>query len=124
MSTVPDDRQYTADHEWVVTDGSILTVGVTQYAADALGDVVYVDHPAVGSTIAAGAIVGEVESTKSVGEIFAPVSGTVTETNQAVVDDPELINRDPYGEGWLFKVESTDTPELLDATAYTALIGQ
>lgn len=124
MSTVPDDRQYTSDHEWVVTDGSILTVGVTQYAADALGDVVYVDHPAVGSTIAAGAIVGEVESTKSVGEIFAPVSGTVTETNQAVVDDPELINRDPYGEGWLFKVESTDTPELLDATAYTALIGQ
>ena len=124
MSNVPDNLHYTSDHEWVLADGSILTVGITQYAADALGDVVYVDHPAVGSSVAAGAIVGEVESTKSVGEIFAPVSGTVTETNQAVADDPELINRDPYGEGWLFKVETTETPELLDATAYQALIGE
>lgn len=124
MSNVPDNLHYTSDHEWVLAEGSLLTVGITQYAADALGDVVYVDHPAVGSSVAAGAIVGEVESTKSVGEIFAPVTGTVTETNQAVADDPELINRDPYGEGWLFKVETTDTPELLDATAYKALIGE
>ncbi len=124
MSDIPADLHYTSDHEWVRTNGSLLTVGITAYAADALGDVVYVDHPAVGSTVTAGAIVGEVESTKSVGEIFAPVSGTVTETNQAVVDDPELINRDPYGEGWLFTVETTEQPELMDADAYRALIGE
>ena len=124
MSDIPADLHYTSDHEWVRTNGSLLTVGITAYAADALGDVVYVDHPAVGSSVTAGAIVGEVESTKSVGEIFAPVSGTVTETNQAVVDDPELINRDPYGEGWLFTVETTEQPELMDADAYRALIGE
>ncbi len=124
MSDIPADLHYTSDHEWVRTNGSLLTVGITAYAADSLGDVVYVDHPAVGSTVTAGAIVGEVESTKSVGEIFAPVSGTVTETNQAVVDDPELINRDPYGEGWLFTVETTEQPELMDANAYRALIGE
>lgn len=123
MSDVRDDLHYTSDHEWVAREGTILTVGITAYAAESLGDVVYVDHPAVGSSVQSGAIVGEVESTKSVGEIFSPVSGTVTETNQAVVDDPELINRDPYGEGWLFKVDSSDTPELLDAAAYRALIG-
>jgi len=99
-------------------------VGITQYAADALGDVVYVDHPAVGSSIAAGAIVGEVESTKSVGEIFAPAAGEVVEVNQAVVDDPALINRDPYGEGWLFKVTASDTSGFLDADAYRQLIGE
>ena len=124
MSDIPADLHYTSDHEWVRSNGSLLTVGITAYAADSLGDVVYVDHPAVGSTVTAGAIVGEVESTKSVGEIFAPVSGTVTETNQAVVDDPELINRDPYGEGWLFTVETTEQPELMDANAYRALIGE
>lgn len=124
MSDIPADLHYTSDHEWVRQNGSLLTVGITAYAADSLGDVVYVDHPAVGSTVSAGAIVGEVESTKSVGEIFAPVSGTVTETNHAVVDDPELINRDPYGEGWLFTVETNDQPELLDADAYRALIGE
>ncbi|CAI8391686.1 MAG: Glycine cleavage system H protein [Cellulomonadaceae bacterium TMED98] len=124
MSDIPADLHYTSDHEWVRHNGSLLTIGITAYAAESLGDVVYVDHPAVGSTVSAGAIVGEVESTKSVGEIFAPVSGTVTETNQAVVDDPELINRDPYGEGWLFTVETNDQPELLDADAYRALIGE
>ena len=124
MSDIPADLHYTSDHEWVRSNGSLLTVGITAYAADALGDVVYVDHPAVGSSVTAGAIVGEVESTKSVGEIFAPVSGTVTETNQAVVDDPELINRDPYGEGWLFTVETTEQPELMEADAYRALIGE
>ncbi len=124
MSDVPSHLHYTADHEWVQADGDSLKIGITRYAADALGDVVYVDHPAVGSSVQAGAIVGEVESTKSVGEIFSPVTGTVVETNQAVVDDPELINRDPYGEGWLFRVDTTESPELMDADAYTALIGQ
>lgn len=124
MSDVPSHLHYTADHEWVLADGDSLKIGITRYAADALGDVVYVDHPAVGSSVQAGAIVGEVESTKSVGEIFSPVTGTVVETNQAVVDDPELINRDPYGAGWLFRVDTTDSPDLMDADAYTALIGQ
>lgn len=123
MSDVPAHLHYTSDHEWVLADGDSLKVGITRYAADALGDVVYVDHPAVGSSVHAGAIVGEVESTKSVGEIFSPVTGTVVETNQAVVDDPELINRDPYGDGWLFRVDTTDSPDLMDADAYSELIG-
>ena len=124
MSDVPAHLRYTKDHEWVAVDGDQLTVGITQYATDALGDVVYVDHPSVGSSISAGSIVGEVESTKSVGEIFAPVAGEVTEVNQAVVDDPSLINRDPYGEGWLFKVTGSDSDDFLDADAYRQLIGE
>jgi len=124
MSDVPAHLRYTKDHEWVAVDGDQLTVGITQYAADALGDVVYVDHPSVGSSISAGSIVGEVESTKSVGEIFAPVAGEVVEVNQAVVDDPSLINRDPYGEGWLFKVTGSDSGDFLDADSYRQLIGE
>jgi len=124
MSDVPAHLRYTKDHEWVAVDGDQLTVGITQYAADALGDVVYVDHPSVGSSISAGSIVGEVESTKSVGEIFAPVAGEVVAVNQAVVDDPSLINRDPYGEGWLFKVTGSDSDDFLDADAYRQLIGE
>ena len=124
MSDVPAHLRYTKDHEWVAVDGDQLTVGITQYAADALGDVVYVDHPSVGSSISAGSIVGEVESTKSVGEIFAPVAGEVVAVNQAVVDDPSLINREPYGEGWLFKVTGSDSDDFLDADAYRQLIGE
>jgi len=124
MSDVPAHLRYTKDHEWVAVDGDQLTVGITQYAADALGDVVYVDHPSVGSSISAGSIVGEVESTKSVGEIFAPVAGEVVAVNQAVVDDPSLINQDPYGEGWLFKVTGSDSGDFLDADAYRQLIGE
>jgi glycine cleavage system H protein len=123
MADVPGDLHYTSDHEWVKIDGDVITVGITRYAADALGDVVYVDHPAVGSTHHRGAIVGEVESTKSVGEIFSPVSGEVVETNQAVVDAPETINADPYGEGWLFRMKTDDLGDLMDAAAYTDLIG-
>jgi glycine cleavage system H protein len=124
MSDVPAHLRYTKDHEWVAVDGDQLTVGITQYAADALGDVVYVDHPSVGSSISAGSIVGEVESTKSVGEIFAPVAGEVVDVNQAVVDDPSLINRDPYVEGWLFKVTGSASDDFLDADAYRQLIGE
>lgn len=124
MSNIPSTLHYTKDHEWVAVDGDHVTVGITEYAADSLGDVVYVDQPAVGQSVNLGSIVGEVESTKSVGEIYAPVSGEVTEVNQAVVDDPALINRDPYGEGWLFKLRAGDLPELLDADAYRALIGE
>ncbi|WP_243064101.1 glycine cleavage system protein GcvH [Humibacter sp. RRB41] len=123
---LPSDRRYTAEHEWVLLDGDIATVGITDYAAEKLGDVVFVDLPAVGSDAAEGAVVGEIESTKSVGELFAPVSGEVVEINDAVVDSPELVNTDPFGAGWLVKVRVSDVAlleDLLDATAYAALTG-
>ena len=113
--------QYTAEHEWVLVEGSVATVGITAYAADKLGDIVYVDLPKAGSTIAEGTVVGEIESTKSVGELFAPVDGEVVESNQAVVDDPTLVNSDPFGAGWLIKVRFADLPELLSADEYAAL---
>ena len=124
MSAVPADLQYTAEHEWVRLEGDVATVGITQYAADALGDVVYVDLPKVGAALAAGAIVGEVESTKSVGELYAPLDGEVIEANSAVVDAPETINSDPYGDGWLVKVRVSGNPTLLSADEYRALIGE
>ena len=116
--------QYTAEHEWVLVDGDTATVGITAYAADKLGDVVYVDLPAVGSTVASGAIVGEIESTKSVGELFAPVDGTVLEANSAVVDEPGLVNSDPFGTGWLIKVTFTSLPALLSFDEYSALVAE
>ena len=124
MSNVPDSLQYTSDHEWVKVDGDVATIGITQYAADSLGDVVFVSLPGVGDSVQQGAIVGEVESTKSVGEIFAPVAGEVVEANDAVVEAPDTVNSDPYGQGWLIKVRFADLPDLLDAAAYTALIGE
>jgi glycine cleavage system H protein len=114
--------QYTAEHEWVSVDGDIATIGITAYAAEKLGDVVYVDLPAVGSTIAASAVVGEIESTKSVGELFAPVDGEVVEANDGVVDEPGLVNSDPLGAGWLIKVRYAELPALLDHAAYQELI--
>jgi glycine cleavage system H protein len=121
--SVPNDLQYTAEHEWVRLEGDIATVGITQYAADALGDVVYVDLPKPGAAMTAGAIVGEVESTKSVGELYAPLDGEVVEANDAVASAPETINADPYGAGWLVKVRVSGTPTLLSADEYRALIG-
>lgn len=119
-----DALKYTAEHEWIAVDGDIATVGITDYAADKLGDVVYVDLPAVGSAVTAATVVGEIESTKSVGELFAPLDGEVVEANDAVVDDPSLVNSDPYGDGWLVRIRvSGDTGELLDRAAYDALIG-
>ena len=115
------DRRYTAEHEWVEVDGDVATVGITAYAAEKLGDVVYVDLPKQGSSIATGKVVGEIESTKSVGELFAPVDGEVVESNQAVVDDPTLVNSDPLGAGWLIKVKFTELPELLTEDQYKAL---
>jgi glycine cleavage system H protein len=113
--------KYTAEHEWVAVDGDVATVGITAYAAEKLGDVVYVDLPAVGSSIAGGAVVGEIESTKSVGELFAPVDGEVVEINDAVVDSPDLVNSDPQGAAWLIKVRFTELPALLSADEYAAL---
>ena len=120
----PTDRQYTKEHEWIDVDGDIATVGITAYAADKLGDVVFVDLPTVGSAVAEGRVVGEIESTKSVGELFAPVNGTVLEINDAVVASPELVNSDPFGEGWLIKVTFTELPALLSYAEYSALVGE
>jgi glycine cleavage system H protein len=116
--------KYTSEHEWLDVQGDIATVGITAYAAEKLGDVVFVDLPAVGASVASGKIVGEIESTKSVGELFAPVDGTVTEVNDAVVSNPELVNSDPFGEGWLIKVSFTELPTLLSFDEYTALVGE
>ncbi len=120
MASYPEHLQYSREHEWVDAS-SPAVVGITSHAADALGDVVYVELPEVGADIEAGAVVGEIESTKSVSELFSPVTGTVVEVNQAVVDDPALVNADPFGAGWLFKVEVTSLGELLDATEYAEL---
>ena len=116
--------KYTAEHEWVLVDGDTATVGITAYAADKLGDVVFVELPAVGSDVASGTVVGEIESTKSVGELFAPVNGTVLEANDAVVADPSLVNSDPFGAGWLIKVQFTELPTLLSHDEYAALVGE
>ena len=118
----PTNLQYTAEHEWIAVDGDHAKVGVTAYAADALGDVVYVDLPEVGATITAGESCGELESTKSVSDLYAPVTGEIVEVNKAVDADPSLINSDPFGEGWLFVVKVTATGELLDAAGYEALL--
>ncbi|GAA4371544.1 glycine cleavage system protein GcvH [Agromyces bauzanensis] len=116
--------QYTEEHEWVRADGDTVTIGITDYAAEKLGDVVYVDLPAAGTAVTAGSVVGEIESTKSVGELFAPVDGEVVEANQAVIDSPELVNSDPFGEGWLIKVSAAALPELLSHDEYRALTGE
>jgi len=116
--------QYTAEHEWVLVEGSIATVGITAYAAEKLGDVVFVELPDVGSTVTGGTVVGEIESTKSVGELFAPVNGTVTATNDQVVESPELVNSDPFGAGWLIKVEFESLPAMLSLAEYSALTGE
>lgn len=127
MSDVPDDLKYTAEHEWISgSDGSAVRVGITDYAQEALGDVVYVSLPEVGTTVAKGAAVGEVESTKSVSDVYAPLSGTVTARNEKLDEQPELINSDPYGEGWILEIELSEpgeTAELLDAAAYGTIAG-
>ena len=122
MISVPDDLQYTAEHEWL-DGGDPTTVGITATAADALGDIVYVELPAVGDEITAGAVIGEIESTKSVSELFSPVSGTVVEINGTVVADPSLVNSDPFGQGWLLKVTVSSRGPLLTPAQYAAAIG-
>jgi glycine cleavage system H protein len=116
---LPTHLHYTVEHEWL-DDGAPATVGITGIAADALGDIVYLELPAVGEEITAGAVVGEIESTKSVSELYSPVSGTVVEVNQAAVDDPSVVNSDPYGQGWLLKVDVSSTGPLLTAEEYSA----
>lgn len=118
---IPEDLRYSPEHEWVRQEGTRVRVGITDYAQDALGDIVFVDLPAVGSEVEAGGQLGEVESTKSVSEIYAPVAGTITAVNDALTAGPETINQDPYGNGWLCELElapGTDLGNLLDAVAY------
>jgi glycine cleavage system H protein len=120
--SIPENLQYTKEHEWLSVENGVATVGITAFAAESLGDIVFVQLPDPGSTITAGEVFGEVESTKSVSELYAPVSGEVVEVNGTTSDTPEVINSDPYTEGWLLKVRLTgDVPELLDAAAYAAL---
>ena len=121
----PANFRYTKEHEWVDAKDGVATIGITDYAQSELGDVVFVELPEVGSDVTAGRVVGEIESTKSVGELFAPLDGTVTEANTAVVDSPELVNSDPFGEGWLVKVAFTALPDnLLSSEEYAALTGE
>jgi glycine cleavage system H protein len=122
---LPADLLYSKDHEWVkVEPGDQARIGITDYAQDALGDVVYVQVPSVGATVAAGDSVSEVESTKSVSDVYAPLSGRVVEVNDALADQPQLVNEDPYGAGWLCVIEMSapaELDEMLDAAAYVAL---
>lgn len=120
--SVPTDRKYTNDHEWISTNGGVSTVGVTTYAADALGDVVYLQLPELACVLNEGDACGEIESTKSVSDLRAPANGEVVDVNEAAVSDPSLVNTDPFGEGWLFRMNVTGSPSLLDASAYQALI--
>ncbi len=117
---LPNDRAYTAEHEWIDA-AEPATVGITQYAADALGDVVYVDLPEVGRTVAAGQVFGEIESTKSVSDLYAPSGGEIVAVNDALADDPGLVNRDPFGEGWLVRLRVTEPGPTMDADAYRTL---
>jgi glycine cleavage system H protein len=125
--SVPEQLRYSEEHEWVSgldNEDGIVTVGITQHAADALGEIVFIELQAgEGDTVEAGEPCGEVESTKSVSDIYSPVSGEITAINATVVDEPKVINDDPYGEGWIFKVRVSEEPgDLLDATAYSKLI--
>ena len=121
---IPEDLRYTSDHEWIAAGAASVKVGITHFAQDALGDIVYVQLPEAGTTVAVGQALGEVESTKSVSEIYAPIAGTVVARNDRLNDSPELINSDPYGDGWLVEIKPTDAADvdtLLDAQAYAAL---
>lgn len=127
MSTPPEDLRYTEEHEWVRADGSRMTVGITAYAQDALGDVVYVDVPASGTRVEKGQPFGEVESTKSVSDLYAPLTGSIVERNEALESNPERVNTDPYGEGWMVVIEADDATQadtLMTAQAYQQLLDE
>lgn len=121
---LPTDLLYTKDHEWLRVDGDVATVGITEFASEALGDVVYVDLPDAGSAVTAGESCGEIESTKSVSDLYAPTDGEVLEVNDAVVQEPSLVNTDPFGAGWLLRLRVASTDGLLDADAYGQLAEQ
>jgi glycine cleavage system H protein len=120
----PENLKYTKEHEWVLIEDDIATIGITAYAAEKLGDVVFVDLPKVGTSTTYMKICGEIESTKSVGELYAPLDGEVVEANDAVLSAPETVNTDPFGAGWLIKVRFTNLPELLTVAEYNDLTGE
>ena len=122
----PDNLHYTKDHEWIKLDGNIATIGITDFAQRELGDIVYVEVETIGKALAAGAVFGTVEAVKTVSDLFLPVSGTITEVNPALAATPELVNSDPYGEGWMVKMtvdNPADIDGLLDAAGYEAVVG-
>jgi glycine cleavage system H protein len=122
---IPTDLKYTNEHEWVRMDGDVAYVGITDYAQEQLGDIVFVDIPTVGETLNAGDTIGTIEVVKTISDIFCPISGEVTEVNEALEENPALVNQDPYGEGWLVKIKpaaDADFAALLDAEAYKALL--
>ncbi len=123
---IPAELKYTKDHEWISVDGDIATIGITDFAQSELGDIVYVEIETVGETVAREAVFGTVEAVKTVSDLFMPVTGEVTELNSKLESQPELVNKDPYGEGWMVKVKCSDLSqlaELLSADAYKSLIG-
>jgi glycine cleavage system H protein len=123
----PANLRYTKDHEWILIDGEIATVGITDFAQSELGDIVYIDIDTVGKTFAADSIFGTVEAVKTVSDLFLPVGGMITEKNAALDSKPELVNEDPYGEGWMIKIainEPSDTERLMDSSAYQTLVGE
>jgi glycine cleavage system H protein len=122
---VPSNLKYTKDHEWVLVTGSLVRIGITDYAQDALGDIVYIQLPDIGSTVEVHQGLGEIESTKSVNDVYAPVSGTVSTVNDSLSATPELLNSDPYGDGWICEIEVSTLNEaaLMSADEYSALIG-
>jgi glycine cleavage system H protein len=125
--TVPEELRYSSEHEWVRVNGSTARIGITDFAQESLGDVVFVQLPDVGLEIIAGASAAEIESTKSVSDVYVPVSGEVTAVNEALVGAPELVNQDPYGEGWILEVSlvtPSEVDQLMDAAAYKALVGE
>ena len=125
MSEVPEDRRYTKEHEWAQERDGRVVIGITHHAQDQLGDVVFVELPASGTEVEAGKPLGEVESTKSVSDVYSPVSGKVVEPNAAVEAEPELVNRDPYGSGWLVAIDSNDDlDQLMSAADYKSLVGE
>ena len=124
---IPEGLKYSKEHEWVATEESLATVGITDYAQDQLGEVVYIELPAVGDKVSKDDPFGVVESVKAVSDIYAPISGTVTEVNQELIESPEMVNEDPYGDGWLIKVKITDMSDLedlMDAEEYGELLAR
>ncbi len=122
----PANLRYTKDHEWISLEGNVATIGITDYAQHELGDIVYVEVDTIGKTLEAGAVFGTVEAVKTVSDLFLPVSGTITELNPALNNAPELVNSDPYGEGWMVKMTVTnlaDVEALMNASAYEAVVG-
>lgn len=124
MSSVPEALKFTSDHEWVETRGEISRIGITDFAQAALGDIVYVQLPQVGDALEAGKVCGEIESTKSVSDLFSPVTGVVSAVNDLLSNSPESLNSDPYGSGWIFEVSGGEVGTTLTAMEYRAAIGE